>query len=737
MREKSKEEKVNYDYCEIETKNVELVNSVAKLFSENECLCNEINHVKQVFKEQFESIKKTRVHTKEQSDSLIDKLNLKSAENKDLNDQIQDKVFVITSLKNDLRKVKGKEIVDIVAQIPSSYTIVPGMFKLDLEPLDPSAKKVAVTPKNNVKKVRFAEPLTSSSNIKQVESSTTSDSNTPVLAPTGLKCSNSNCGSKPTGNKKNDRISRTPSRNMINKVEAQPRKVNKKNRVVEPIRNVDDKHSLLNANSEPICATCKKSMFDSVYDMCLLDFVENVVQIVLWYLDSECSKHMTGNRSQLMNFVSKFRGTVRFGKYHIARIMGYGDYQLGNVTISRVYYVEGLGHNLFSVGQFCDADLEVAFRKNTCFIHNLEGVDLLSGSRDTNLYTISLDDMLKTSPICLLSKALKTKSDDWDCLFQPMFDEYFTPPSIAISLVQKAVAPRVVVLAESPVSTSIDQDAPSIKPKNFKQAMTKPSWIDAMQEEIHEFQRLKVWELVPCPDKVQEEGINFEESFAPVARIEAIRIFIANVAHKNIMIYQMDVKMAFLNGELKEEVYVSQSEGFVDQDNPSHVYKLKKDLYVDPTLFTQQAGNDLLLVQIYVDDITFASTNTAMCNEFANQMTTKFKMSMMGQMSIFLGLQISQSLRGIFINQSKYAYKIVKKYGLLTTNSVDTPLVEKSKLDEDIHGKQVDATLYRGMIGSLMYLTSSRPSLIHAVCLCARYQAKPIEKHLQAVKRIF
>ncbi|GJY96725.1 hypothetical protein Tco_0513635 [Tanacetum coccineum] len=135
-----------------------------------------------------------------------------------------------------------------------------------------------------------------------------------------------------------------------------------------------------------------------------------VVQIVLWYLDSGCSKHMTGNRSQLMNFVSKFLGTVRFGNDQIAKIMGYGDYQLGNVTISRVYYVEGLGHNLFSVGQFCDSDLEVAFRKNTCFIRNLDGVDLLLGSRDTNLYIISHDDMLKTSPICLLSKASKTKS---------------------------------------------------------------------------------------------------------------------------------------------------------------------------------------------------------------------------------------------------------------------------------------------------------------------------------------
>ncbi|GJW40912.1 hypothetical protein Tco_0066757 [Tanacetum coccineum] len=339
MREKSKEENVNYDYGKIETKNVELENSVAKLISESERLCNEINHVKQVFKEQFDSIKKTRVHTKEQSDSLIDKLNLKFAEYKDLKAQIQDKVFVITSLKNDLRKIKGKEIIDIAAQIPSANTIVPGMFKLDLEPLAPrllqnreahieylkytqeqadillgivkqakakqlldkeldfackhaqriqellvyvrdtcpnainlSAKKVVVTPKNKVKKVRFPEPLTSSSNGKQVESSKTLDSNTPVLSSTGLKCSTSNCGSKPTGN----RISRKPSRNMKNKVEAQPRKVNKKNHVVEPICDVDVKHSLLNANSKPICATCKKSMFDGVHDMCLLNFVEYV-----------------------------------------------------------------------------------------------------------------------------------------------------------------------------------------------------------------------------------------------------------------------------------------------------------------------------------------------------------------------------------------------------------------------------------------------------------------------------
>ncbi|GJU84661.1 retrovirus-related pol polyprotein from transposon TNT 1-94 [Tanacetum coccineum] len=378
--------------------------------------------------------------------------------------------------------------------------------------------------------------------------------------------------------------------------------------------------------------------------------------------------------------------------------------------------------------------------------------------------------------------------DDWDRLFQPMFDEYFNPPPIAASLVQEAAAPRAEVLADSPVSTSIDQDAPStsipssqeheqsliisqgfeespktptfhddplnespnedstshgsssnvrqlhtplehlgrwtkdhsianvigdpsrsvstrkqlhtdamwcyfdafltsVEPKNFKQAMNEPSWIDAMQEEIHEFERLEIWELVPCPDKVQEEGIDFEESFAPVARIEAIRIFVANAAHRNMTIYQMDVKTDFLNGELKEEVYVSQPEvGMAtSEEKPiTHGFLISQQFskgVVDPTLFTRHAGNDILL------------------------------------MSFFLGLQISQSPRGIFINQSKYASEIVKKYGLQSTDFVDTPMIKNKKLDEDLQGKPVDATLYSGMIGSLMYLTASRPDLNYAICL--------------------
>ncbi|GJR71911.1 retrovirus-related pol polyprotein from transposon TNT 1-94 [Tanacetum coccineum] len=289
-----------------------------------------------------------------------------------------------------------------------------------------------------------------------------------------------------------------------------------------------------------------------------------------------------------------------------------------------------------------------------------------------------------------------------------------------------------------------------------------------MQEELNEFERLEVWELVPRPDKVmvitlkwiykvkldelggilknkarlmnrgyrQEEGIDFEESFALVARLEAIRIFLTFVAHMNMVVYQMDVKTAFLNGNLWEEVYVSKPNGFVDPDNPNHVYKLKKALYglkqaprawydmlssflisqdfskglVDPTMFIRKEGKELLLVQVYVDNIIFAASTPELCDLFAKIMCSKFKMSMMGKISFFLGLQIFQNPRGIFINQSKYALESLKKYGFDSCDPVDTLMVEKSKLDEDKKGKQ----------------------LIHHIIV-----ARPTEKHLHAVKRIF
>ncbi|GJV66183.1 retrovirus-related pol polyprotein from transposon TNT 1-94 [Tanacetum coccineum] len=232
----------------------------------------------------------------------------------------------------------------------------------------------------------------------------------------------------------------------------------------------------------------------------------------------------------------------------------------------------------------------------------------------------------------------------------------------------------------------------SVELKNYKDALTQACWIEAMQEELNEFERLKVWELVPRPDKVQEEGIDFEESFAPVARLDAIRIFLAYAAHMNMIVYQMDVKTAFLNGILREEVYVSQPDGFVDQDNPNHVYKLKKALY--GLKQAPRAWYDLL--------------------------------------SKFL---LSQEFSKGTVDPTLFIRRQGKD--ILLWEPVDSPCVRNLKLMKDTQGKVVDPTHYRGMIGTLMYLTANRPDLTFFVCMCARYQEKPTEKHLHVVKRIF
>ncbi|GKD02085.1 retrovirus-related pol polyprotein from transposon TNT 1-94 [Tanacetum coccineum] len=607
---------------------------------------------------------------------------------------------------------------------------------------------------------------------------------------------------------------------------------------------------------------------------------------------------MTGDRSQLRNFRKKFIETYRFGNDHFGAIMGYGDYAIGDSVICRVYYVEGLGHSLFSVRQFWVSDLEVAFKKHSCYVRDTDGVELIKGSRGSNLYTILVEDMMKSSLICLLSKASKNKSWLWhrqlnhlnfgtindlarkdlvrglprlkfekdhfcstcqlgkskkhthtpkaentnlevlntlymdlcrpmqaevvataffgalcyptndnedlgklqptadirifvgyapsrkgykiynkrtrrimetihvqfdelsepmapvqlstglaptfltprqissglvpnpvhaapyvpptnkelEILFQPMFNEYLEPPRVERPVSSAPAVPVPVNSVGTPSYTTIDQDAPSpshspssstlqslsshqgviagstiieynpfapvdnnpfvnefalepsseasssgdclynfvlskVKPNNFKSAITEDSWFQAMQDEIHEFDRLQVWELVPRPDCVMKEGIDFKESFVPITRVEAIRIFIANAASKNMTIYQMDVKTAFLNGELKEEVYVSQPEGFIDPYHSTHVYRLKKALY---------------------------------------------------------------GLKGIFINQSKFALEILKKFGMDSYDPVDTPMVDRLKLDEDPLGIPVDQTRFHSMVGSLMYLTASRPDLVFA-----------------------
>ncbi|GJV43963.1 retrovirus-related pol polyprotein from transposon TNT 1-94 [Tanacetum coccineum] len=225
----------------------------------------------------------------------------------------------------------------------------------------------------------------------------------------------------------------------------------------------------------------------------------------------------------------------------------------------------------------------------------------------------------------------------------------------------------------------------------------------------------------------------------------------------------MDVKSAFLNGFINEEVYVAQPPGFIDFQKPNYVYKLKKALYglkqapkawydrlkaflikheysmgmVDNTLFTKKSKSHLIIVQIYVDDIIFGSTSQNLCDDFAKIMHGEFEMSMMGELNFFLGLQIKQIEDEIFFNQSKYIKEMLKKFGLEDSKPTKTPMSTEIKLTKDDEADSVDSSKYRGMIGSLLYLTASRPDIMFSVCLCARFQENPKTTHLEAVKRIF
>jgi hypothetical protein len=333
----------------------------------------------------------------------------------------------------------------------------------------------------------------------------------------------------------------------------------------------------------------------------------------------------------------------------------------------------------------------------------------------------------------------------------------------------------------------------SIEPYRVEDALKDSDWVLAMQEELNNFTRNEVWHLVPRPnqnvvgtkwvfrDKQDEhgvvtrnkarlvakgysqvEGLDFGETYAPVARLESIRILLAYATYHGFKLYQMDVKSAFLNGPIKEEVYVEQPPGFEDSEYPNHVYKLSKVLYglkqaprawyeclrdfliangfkvgkVNPTLFTKTIANDLFVCQIYVDDIIFGSTNKSTCEEFSRIMVHKFKMSMMGELKYFLGFQVKQLQEGTFISQTKYTQDILTKFGMKDAKPIKTPMGTNGHLDLNTGGKSVDQKVYRSMIGSLLYLCASRPDIMLSVCMCARFQADPKEVHLRAVKRI-
>ncbi|WVZ97487.1 hypothetical protein U9M48_043017 [Paspalum notatum var. saurae] len=334
----------------------------------------------------------------------------------------------------------------------------------------------------------------------------------------------------------------------------------------------------------------------------------------------------------------------------------------------------------------------------------------------------------------------------------------------------------------------------SVEPSTIDQALSDPDWVNAMHEELNNFTRNEVWTLEARPKGArvigtkwvfrnkqddegnivrnkarlvakgysQVEGIDFGETFAPVARLEAIRFLLAYASHHDMKLYQMDVKSAFLNGYINEVVYVEQPPGFEDPNHPNHVYRLSKALYglkqaprawyerlrdfliekgftigrVDTTLFIKKANNDLFVCQVYVDDIIFGSTNEEYCTEYGKMMAKEFEMSMIGELTFFLGFQIKQLRERTFIYQEKYTRDLLKRFKMDDCKPIETPMATNIKLDPDESGIKVDQTLYRSMIGSLLYLCASRPDIMFSVCLCARFQADPKESHLTAVKRI-
>ncbi|GJU92769.1 putative ribonuclease H-like domain-containing protein [Tanacetum coccineum] len=309
------------------------------------------------------------------------------------------------------------------------------------------------------------------------------------------------------------------------------------------------------------------------------------------------------------------------------------------------------------------------------------------------------------------------------------------------------------------------------EPKKISEALEDESWVDAMQDELLQFKIQKVWILVDLPfgkkaigtkwvyrnkkdergvvvrNKArlvaqghrQEEGIDYDEVFAPVARIEAIRIFLAFASYMGFIVYQMDVKSAFLYGKIDEEVYVSQPPGFLDPKYPQKVYKVVKALYglhqaprawyatlstfllkngyrrgtIDKTLFIKKDKHDIILVQVYVDDIIFGSTKKSWCDEFEALMNSRFQMSSTGELTFFLGLQVKQKVDGIFISQDKYVAKILKKFNFANVKTASTPIETQKPFVKDEEASDVEVHLYRPMIGSLMYLTASRPDIMY------------------------
>ncbi|KAK9928322.1 hypothetical protein M0R45_025465 [Rubus argutus] len=331
-------------------------------------------------------------------------------------------------------------------------------------------------------------------------------------------------------------------------------------------------------------------------------------------------------------------------------------------------------------------------------------------------------------------------------------------------------------------------------PTTFEEAVQSSKWRQAMNEEIESIEKNQTWNLVELPTGgkrigvkwvyktklnelgevskykarlvvkgySQQHGIDYTEVYAPVARMDTVRMIIALTAQKGWKLHQLDVKSAFLHGELKEDVYVEQPKGYEKKGSEQKVYKLQKALYglkqaprawfsriesyfikegfkcspSEQTLFIKRKEGKILIVSVYVDDLMFTSNDDEMLNEFKRSMKREFEMTDLGELKFFLGIEVLQRSDGIFICQRKYATEVLERFGMAESNSVRNPIVPGQKICSDECGAKVDATLFKQMVGSLMYLTATRPDLMFVVCLISRYMGSPTQLHFAVAKRI-
>ncbi|XP_075077263.1 uncharacterized protein LOC107789173 [Nicotiana tabacum] len=501
-----------------------------------------------------------------------------------------------------------------------------------------------------------------------------------------------------------------------------------------------------------------------------------------WYMDSGCSKHMTESTNDFLSLKALQGGSVSFGNDKKGYILGVG--RIGKSlshTIENVYYVNGLKYSLLSVSQICDKGNKVEFVSKICTVTNLvTGEVVLVARRYKNIYVADFESLQNGDLNCLsavdddaelwhrrlghtsfmlLNKLVrkdlvrglpKTKDETFEvfvafvkkiqvnmgnkvaCISSDhrtefdnaKFDEFCIENGEVIGMANgKAdMISHVKESSEDDASTppSIGEEpGPLITPteaenrvvdavqelKHIKEALKDADWITAIQEELHQFERNK------------EEGIDYDETFSPVARMEAIRILIAFAYHMEFTLFQMDVKSAFLNGYLKEEVYVKQPPGFQCYEHPEHVFKLDKALYglkKAPRAWYEMLSKFLLengFTRRKIDNILF--------------------MKKRGRNLLI----IQQSQKRTMISQQKYIKELLKRFDMETSKVIDTLIATITRLDMDEPGSPVNQTRYRGIIGSLLYLTASRPDIVFSVGL-VRFQSNPKESHLKSAKRI-